>query len=84
MVESRFALQTRRSCTPTSRPTWSSPTSTTRTPLLHGQVLTVSADKLDDTRNGASYLRVRVALPPAERARAWRAWAAAGLPVDVW
>ena len=29
----------------------------------------MSADKLDDTRNGASYLRVRVALPPAERAR---------------
>lgn len=55
----------------------------TRTPLLHGQVLTVSADKLDDTRNGASYLRVRVALPPAERARLEGVELRAGLPVDV-
>jgi hypothetical protein len=42
-----------------------------------------SADKLDDTRNGASYLRVRVALPPAERARLEGVELRAGLPVDV-
>ncbi len=55
----------------------------TRTPTLRGQVLTVSADRLEDDRSGAGYLRVRVALPEAERARLQGVELRAGLPVDV-
>ena len=84
VVESRFALQAGEKLR-AGQPADLVFTSLdrTRTPLLHGQVLTVSADKLDDTRNGASYLRVRVALPPAERARLEGVELRAGLPVDV-
>lgn len=55
----------------------------TQTPTLRGQVLTVSADKLEDGRSGAGYLRVRVALPASERARLHGVELRAGLPVDV-
>lgn len=55
----------------------------TRTPTLRGQVLTVSADKLEDGRSGAGYLRVRVALPASERARLHGVALRAGLPVEV-
>ena len=56
-----------------------------RTPVLTGEVLTVSADKLDDARSGQPYLRVRVAVPEPERARLRAAGVElrAGLPVDV-
>lgn len=55
----------------------------TRTPTLRGQVLTVSADRVEDDRSGAGYLRVRVALPESERARLQGVELRAGLPVDV-
>lgn len=55
----------------------------TQTPTLRGRVLTVSADKLEDGRSGAGYLRVRVALPESERARLRGVELRAGLPVDV-
>jgi len=55
----------------------------TQTPTLRGRVLTVSADRLEDSRSGAGYLRVRVALPPSERARLRGVELRAGLPVDV-
>lgn len=56
-----------------------------RTPSLAGEVLTVSADKLEDGRSGAPYLLVRLGLPAAERARLADAGAALrpGLPVEV-
>jgi len=46
-------------------------------------VLRVSADRLEDSRSGAGYLRVRVALPPSERARLRGVELRAGLPVEV-
>lgn len=55
----------------------------TQTPTLRGRVLTVSADKLEDNRSGAGYLRVRVALPDSERARLRGVELRAGLPVEV-
>lgn len=55
----------------------------TQTPTLRGRVLTVSADRLEDNRSGAGYLRVRVALPASERARLRGVELRAGLPVDV-
>ena len=56
-----------------------------RTPVLQGQVLTVSADRLEDSRSGQPYLRVRVAVPAAERdrLRASGTDLRAGLPVEV-
>lgn len=55
----------------------------TRTPTLRGRVLTVSADRLEDDRSGAGYLRVRVALPAGQRAMLQGVELRAGLPVDV-
>lgn len=55
------------------------------TPVLHGQVLTVSADRLEDQRSGQPYLRVRVSVPAAERERLKSSGTElrAGLPVEV-
>jgi membrane fusion protein, protease secretion system len=55
----------------------------THTPTLRGRVLTVSADRLEDNRSGAGYLRVRVALAEGERARLRGVELRAGLPVEV-
>lgn len=58
----------------------------TRTPVLRGDVLTVSADRLEDSRSGEHYLLVRVAVPAAERERLATAGGGtlrAGLPVEV-
>lgn len=56
-----------------------------RTPVLQGSVLTVSADKLEDARSGEPYLRVRVAVPPAEQRRLQDSGASLrpGLPAEV-
>jgi len=57
----------------------------TRTPVIHGEVLTVSADRLQDARSGEPYLLVRLTVPAAERARlaASGAQLRPGLPVQV-
>lgn len=56
-----------------------------RTPVVRGEVLTVSADRLQDARSGESYLLVRVAVPAAERQRlaAGGVQLRPGLPVQV-
>lgn len=56
-----------------------------RTPVLRGEVLTVSADRLEDKRSGEPYLLVQVAVPAAERQRLDQrgAMLRPGLPVDV-
>lgn len=56
-----------------------------RTPVIEGQVLTVSADRLQDARSGEPYLLVRVTVPAAERDRLQTAGITlrAGLPVEV-
>lgn len=55
------------------------------TPVVLGQVLTVSADRIEDPRTGEAYLRVQVAVPPAERERLARDGITlrAGLPAEV-
>lgn len=55
------------------------------TPVVQGRVLTVSADRLEDSRTGEPYLRVQVAVPAAERQRlaADGIILRAGLPAEV-
>ncbi|MBL8304548.1 MAG: HlyD family efflux transporter periplasmic adaptor subunit, partial [Ideonella sp.] len=55
------------------------------TPVVQGRVLTVSADRLEDSRTGEPYLRVQVAVPAAERQRLAQEGIAlrAGLPAEV-
>lgn len=58
----------------------------TRTPVVEGEVLSVSADRLEDARSGEPYLRVRVTLPQAARSKLEAAAGVtlrAGLPAEV-
>ncbi|NML15003.1 HlyD family type I secretion periplasmic adaptor subunit [Azohydromonas caseinilytica] len=56
-----------------------------RLPDLEGQVLTVSADKLEDQRSGTPYLLTRITIPESERAKlpTHNSPLRAGMPVDV-
>lgn len=57
----------------------------TRLPELKGEILTVSADKLDDARTGQPYILARVRIPEEERARLPRKDSPLrpGFPVEV-
>jgi protease secretion system membrane fusion protein len=56
-----------------------------RLPDLDGQLLTVSADKLEDQRSGTPYLLARITIPDGERAKlpTVNSPLRAGMPVDV-
>jgi protease secretion system membrane fusion protein len=56
-----------------------------RLPDLEGQVLTVSADKLEDQRSGTPYLLARITIPDGERAKlpTVNSPLRPGMPVDV-
>lgn len=56
-----------------------------RLPDLNGELLTVSADKLEDQRSGTPYLLARITIPDGERAKlpTVNSPLRAGMPVDV-
>ena len=56
-----------------------------RLPDLSGEVLTVSADKLEDQRSGTPYLLTRITIPDSERAKlpTVNSPLRPGMPVDV-
>ncbi len=53
------------------------------TPTLEGQLLTVSADLLDDPRSGESYYEARIVIPPEQIARLDDVDLVPGMPAEV-
>jgi HlyD family type I secretion membrane fusion protein len=58
-------------------------TKTTTLPMLHGHVLSRSADRLTDDRTGAGFYSVRIAIDPREVIRTGDTVLSPGMPVEV-